>query len=95
MTVCSRSQRGLNVEVKYFQLGKITIPSEVENQFIRASTLKEQNDEEKLKQKAVIVRKETNQKVKSISYTILYTVNQFIFVSDLFSRAIYFRDFRE
>ncbi|XP_063412525.1 uncharacterized protein LOC134695238 [Mytilus trossulus] len=66
VTVCSRSQRGLNVEVKYFQLGKIKIPSEVENQFIRASTLKEQNDEEKLKQKAVIVRKETNQKVAEI-----------------------------
>ncbi|VDI09261.1 Hypothetical predicted protein [Mytilus galloprovincialis] len=66
VTVCSRSHRGLNVEVKYFQLGKIKIPSEVENQFIRASTLKEQNDEEKLKQKAVIVRKETNQKVAEI-----------------------------
>ncbi|CAC5368306.1 unnamed protein product [Mytilus coruscus] len=66
LTVCSPSHRGLNVEVKFFQLGRIQIPSDVEKQFIRASTLKEQNEEEKLKQNAVIVRKETNQKVAEI-----------------------------
>ncbi|XP_076088758.1 uncharacterized protein LOC143059153 isoform X2 [Mytilus galloprovincialis] len=61
--VCTASDKGLNVEVKYFQLRRIRIPRDVEKQFIQALVLQEQNEEEKLKQDAVVVRKETSQKV--------------------------------
>ncbi|XP_052079824.1 uncharacterized protein LOC127717989 isoform X1 [Mytilus californianus] len=61
--VCTDSDKGLNVEVKYFQLRRIRIPRDVEKQFIQALVLQEQNEEEKLKQDAVVVRKETSQKV--------------------------------
>lgn len=64
--VCTASDKGLNVEVKYFQLRRIRIPSDVEKQFIQALVLQEQNEEEKLKQDAVVVRKETSQKVWGI-----------------------------
>jgi hypothetical protein len=36
LTVCLPTDKGLNVEVKYFQLGSIKIPSDVENRYIQA-----------------------------------------------------------
>jgi hypothetical protein len=38
------------VEVKYFQLGSIKIPSDIENRYIQALVLQEQAEEELLKQ---------------------------------------------
>lgn len=66
LTTCSSTDKGINVEVKYFQLGTIKIPSDVQNRFMQALTLQEQAAEEILKQDAVIIRKETSQKVQVI-----------------------------
>ena len=67
--ICTQEDRGLNVEVKYFQLAKIEIPDIVNSQFIKALVEQEQAQEELLKQEAVVVRKETTQQVNGISVT--------------------------
>ena len=66
LTVCLPTDKGLNVEVKYFQLGSIKIPSDVENRYIQALVLQEQAEEELLKQDSIVIRKETSQKVQVI-----------------------------
>ena len=63
LTVCLPTDQGLNVEVKYFQLGSIKIPSDVENRYIQALVLQEQAEEELLKQDSIVIRKETSQMV--------------------------------
>ena len=63
LTVCLPTDKGLNVEVKYFQLGSIKIPSDIENRYIQALVLQEQAEEELLKQDSIVIRKETSQKV--------------------------------
>ena len=60
---CQDTDKGLNVEVKYFQLAKIDIPNDVETRFIQALVLQEQAEEEILKQDAIVIRKETDQQV--------------------------------
>lgn len=64
--ICTQEDRGLNVEVKYFQLAKIEIPDIVNSQFVQALVEQEQAQEELLKQEAVVVRKETTQQVQVI-----------------------------
>ena len=63
VTDCTPADKGLNVEVKYFQLLKIDIPSDVEQRFVEALVLQETAEEEILKQEAIVVRKETSQQV--------------------------------
>ena len=71
--ICTQEDRGLNVEVKYFQLAKTEIPDIVTSQFIQALVEQEQAQEELLKQEAVVVRKETTQKVNGISMSQMTT----------------------
>jgi hypothetical protein len=73
--ICTQEDRGLNVEVKYFQLAKIEIPDIVNSQFIQALVEQEKAQEELLKQEAVVVRKETTQQVNGI-YMLQMTTNQ-------------------
>ena len=40
--ICSQEDRGLNVEVKYFQLANIEIPDIVNSQFVQALVEQEQ-----------------------------------------------------
>ena len=51
------------MDVKYFQLGHMNIPSDVEERFLRALTLQEDALKEQLLQDAQVVRKETESKV--------------------------------
>ena len=55
--ICTQEDRGLNVDVKYFQLANIDIPDIVNSQFVQALVEQEQAQEELLKQEAVVVRK--------------------------------------
>jgi len=74
--ICTQEDRGLNVEVKYFQLANIEIPEIVNSQCIQALVEQEQAQEELLKQEAVVVRKETTQQVNGISVSQM-TTNMF------------------
>lgn len=65
-TRCSDDDKGLNVEVKYLQLLKVDIPDDIDNRFVKALVEQEQAQEELLKQRAAIVRKETTQQVQVI-----------------------------
>ena len=49
--------------VKYFQLGAVEIPEDVEDRFLRALTLKEEAAREILLQEAQVVRKTTEAEV--------------------------------
>ncbi|PVD39384.1 hypothetical protein C0Q70_02014 [Pomacea canaliculata] len=60
------TDKGLWVNVKYFQLGAVEIPSDVEDRFLRSLTLKEDADREKLLQEAQVVRKTTEAMVRDI-----------------------------
>lgn len=48
------------MDVKFFQLGKVTIPSSIQERFMKALTLNEESDRENLVQEAKVVRKATN-----------------------------------
>ncbi|XP_033725648.1 uncharacterized protein LOC117315528 [Pecten maximus] len=63
---CTTDDRGLFADVRYFQLGSVRISSSVKERFMKALTLQEENDTEKLKQQAQIIRKNTTAKVKMI-----------------------------
>lgn len=52
-------------DVKFFQMGQVFIPSDVEERFLRQLTLKEDSEREKLLQKAQVERKITSSQVKS------------------------------
>ena len=53
--------------VKYFQMGAVEIPGDVEDRFLRALTLKEEAAREELKQEAQVVRKNTEADVSGTS----------------------------
>ena len=64
-TICDdKTEKGLWVYVKYFQLGAVEIPSAVEDRFQTALTLKEDAEREKLLQEAQVVRKSTEAEVE-------------------------------
>lgn len=66
-TLCDdKTEKGLWVFVKYFQLGAVDIPSGVEDRYLRALTLKEEADREELLQEAQVVRKSTEAEVRDI-----------------------------
>ena len=56
-------EKGLWVDVKYFQIGAIDIPSDVSERYLKTLTLKEDNAREKFLQDASVVRKGTQQRV--------------------------------
>ena len=58
-----KTEKGLWVYVKYFQLGAVEIPEDVEDRFLRALTLKEEAAREILLQEAQVVRKTTEAEV--------------------------------
>lgn len=57
---CTNEDKGYFVDVKFFQLGQVTIPSSVQERYMKALTLKEESDRENLVQEAKVVRKTTN-----------------------------------
>lgn len=63
---CTDEKKGIFVDVRYFQLGYVNIPSDVEERFLRALTLQEDALKEQLLQDAQIVRKDTDFKVRKI-----------------------------
>lgn len=63
---CTNEDKGYFVDVKSFQLGKVTIPSSVQERFMKALTLNEESDRENLVQEAKVVRKTTNAMVQQI-----------------------------
>ncbi|XP_061187985.1 uncharacterized protein LOC133196051 [Saccostrea echinata] len=63
---CTAKEKGLFVDVKYFQLGQVTIPHSVQERFMKALTLQEQSDREVLLQEAKVIRKNTTAMVKKI-----------------------------
>lgn len=65
-TTCTSTDKGYYVDVKYFQLGSITIPNDVQSQYMKALTLQEEADREKLLQDAQVVRKNTTAMVGSV-----------------------------
>ncbi|XP_076450018.1 uncharacterized protein LOC143286359 [Babylonia areolata] len=66
-TLCDdKTEKGLWVYVKYFQLGAVDIPSTVEERYLRALTQLEDADREILLQEAKVVRKDTEAKVRDI-----------------------------
>ena len=58
-----KTEKGLWVYVKYFQLGQVDIPNDVQDRFLRALTLQEEAAREKLLQEAQVVRKTTEAEV--------------------------------
>lgn len=61
-----KTEKGLWVYVKYFQLGAVEIPNDVQDRFLKALTLTEEAEREKLLQEAQIVRKNTEAEVREI-----------------------------
>ena len=60
---CIEEDFGLFSDVRYFQLGGIDIPKELDSRFQRALILQERQAHAKLTQEAVIIRKESDQLV--------------------------------
>ena len=69
---CTEKDWGLFAEVRYFQLAELKIPGELDERFLQALVLQEQNEAEKLNQQAKIIRKSSDRKVSmSINWLIL------------------------
>ncbi|KAL3832276.1 hypothetical protein ACJMK2_023934 [Sinanodonta woodiana] len=60
---CADNQKGLYLDVKGTQIGKLVIPDDVENRFLRVLILQEESAREKFYQEAQVVRKETEKMV--------------------------------
>lgn len=63
---CSESKKGLFADVKYFQLGRVSIPDDVGNRYLQALKLKEETEREKLLQEAQVIRKNTTAMVQRL-----------------------------
>jgi len=59
-------EKGLWVDVKYFQLGAISIPDDVSERYLKKLTLNEEGARENYIQDAAVVRKITTSKVQKI-----------------------------
>ena len=66
---CTEDQYGLFVEVRFFQLGDLDIPNDLEDKFLRGLILQEEAQTEKYKQEAQVVRKETDAMVGDTSHS--------------------------
>ena len=71
---CSAKDKGLFATVKFFQLGQLSIPDDVESRFLRALTLQEDTEREQLLQDATIVRKTTEAEVIMIIIIIIIII---------------------
>ena len=69
---CTEKDWGLFSEVRYFQLGGIGIPDELNQRFLKALVLQEENETEKLKQESQVIRKETQAQVFYVQLLIAY-----------------------
>ncbi|KAK3082983.1 hypothetical protein FSP39_010818 [Pinctada imbricata] len=61
---CLEENKGVFVDVKYFQLGEVFIHRDVEERYLKTLTLKEDNEREKLIQDAQVERKRTDKLVR-------------------------------
>jgi regulator of protease activity HflC (stomatin/prohibitin superfamily) len=61
---CSERDWGLFAEVRYFQLGRLDIPDDLNDRYIQALVLQEQAATERYIQRAKLVRKETEKQVE-------------------------------
>ena len=66
---CTERDWGLFAEVRYFQLGGLGIPDELNQRFLKALVLQEENETEKLKQESQVIRKETQAQVSVEQHT--------------------------
>ena len=55
--------------MRYFQLGGLGIPDELNQRFLKALVLQEENETEKLKQESQVIRKETQAQVSLEQHT--------------------------
>ena len=60
---CTEADFGFYVDVRYFQLAELHIPSGLEDKFLRGLILQEETETEQFKQEATLVRKATDAKV--------------------------------
>ncbi|XP_060073151.1 uncharacterized protein LOC132552967 [Ylistrum balloti] len=58
-STCETSDKGLYADVRYFQLGSVTISSSVNERFMQSLLLQEEAETEILKQEAQVIRKNT------------------------------------
>ncbi|KAK3083265.1 hypothetical protein FSP39_017936 [Pinctada imbricata] len=63
---CKEEDKGMFLDVKYFQIEYIDIPSTVEDEYLNALTLLDYATREKLVQEAKVVRKNTSAMVEEI-----------------------------
>lgn len=68
MDRCTENDKGVFADVKFFQMGQVFIPTDVEERFLRQLTLKEDSEKEKLLQKAQVERKITSSQVSISKY---------------------------
>ncbi|XP_061169850.1 uncharacterized protein LOC133179122 [Saccostrea echinata] len=64
--LCTEDNKGVFADVRFFQMGQVYIPRDVEERFLRQLTLKEDSEREKLLQKAQVERKITSSQVQKI-----------------------------
>ena len=62
---CEESDKGMFLDVKYFQLAYIDIPGTVEDEYLTALTLLEDATREELIQQAKVIRKNTTAMVRN------------------------------
>lgn len=70
---CTENDKGVFADVKFFEMGQVFIPTDVEERFLRQLTLKEDSEKEKLLQKAQVERKITSSQVQKIKNQALET----------------------
>ncbi|XP_036356618.1 uncharacterized protein LOC115228206 isoform X2 [Octopus sinensis] len=62
---CTEADYGMFVDVRYFQLGPVDIPDDLDQSFLNTLVLRASAERQKYFQAAQLVRKETEQKVKN------------------------------
>lgn len=63
---CKKSEKGLFSTVRYFQLGDVKIPSDVQKRYLLTLTRRLDSEKEEFVQETAVVRKNTEMKVKRI-----------------------------
>lgn len=69
------TDKGLWVYAKYFQLGAVEVPSDVQDRYLRALILTEEAEREKLLQEAQVERKTTEAEVIHCILIIIISVD--------------------
>jgi len=63
---CTKADKGLFSTVRYFQLGDVKIPQDVQKRYLLTLTRQLDSEKEKFIQESAVVRKNTEQRVRSI-----------------------------